>query len=167
MLALVCFNKHVEKDFLQHGLGTPYSISACFDKEDIWNFCSFLYSACQLHLFWPPCLPSPQVQLDWDQLSVFLGQLLTFSEEKKKTKKPMTFHPPKTMVYFRFSRKKKNKKRQGRYFLMNEVAQIIRVRASVFEFSIGDKHAKIICVSPARGEESKHAGGACVAVGPC
>lgn len=50
---------------------------------------------------------------------------------------------------------------------MNEVAQIIRVRASVFEFSIGDKHAKIICVSPARGEESKHAGGACVAVGPC
>lgn len=50
-LALVCFNRHVDKDFLQHGLGTPYSNSACFDKEDIWNFCSFLYSACQFHLF--------------------------------------------------------------------------------------------------------------------
>lgn len=47
------FNKHVETDFLQHGLGTPYSNSACFDKDDIWNFCSFLYSACQLHYFFP------------------------------------------------------------------------------------------------------------------
>lgn len=47
------FNKHVEKDFLQHGLGTPYSNSACFDKDDIWTFCSFLYSACQLHYFSP------------------------------------------------------------------------------------------------------------------
>lgn len=47
------FNKHVEKDFLQHGLGTPYSNSACFDKDDIWNFCSFLYSACQRHYFSP------------------------------------------------------------------------------------------------------------------
>lgn len=47
------FNKHVEKDYLQHGLGTPYSNSACFDKNDIWNFCSFLYSACPRHYFFP------------------------------------------------------------------------------------------------------------------
>lgn len=36
--------------------------------------------------------------------------------------------------------------------------------ASVFDFSIGDKHAKI-CVGSARGEASKRAGGVCVAVG--
>lgn len=53
ILGFDLFNKHVEKDFLQHGLGTPYSNSACFDKDDIWNFCSFLYSACQLHYFSP------------------------------------------------------------------------------------------------------------------
>ena len=53
------FDKHVEKVLLQHGLGTPYSNSACFDKDDIWTFCSFLYSACQLHYF-PP--PSPKIE---------------------------------------------------------------------------------------------------------
>lgn len=31
------FNKHVEKGFWQHGLGTSYSNSACFDKDDIWR----------------------------------------------------------------------------------------------------------------------------------
>lgn len=42
ILNLILFNKHVEKDFLQHGLGTPYSNSACFDKDDIWKFLQFL-----------------------------------------------------------------------------------------------------------------------------
>lgn len=44
LLVLVCilfevhsFNKHVEKGFWQHGLGTSYSNSACFDKDDIWR----------------------------------------------------------------------------------------------------------------------------------
>lgn len=32
------FNKHVEKGFWQHGLGTSYSNSACFDKDDIWRY---------------------------------------------------------------------------------------------------------------------------------
>lgn len=54
------FNKHVEKDYLQHGLGTPYSNSACFDKDDIWNFCSFLYSACPRHYF----SPQPSIELN-------------------------------------------------------------------------------------------------------
>lgn len=61
------FNKHVEKDYLQHGLGTPYSNSACFDKDDLWNFCSFLYSACPRHYF----SPSPSIDL-YDKL-VLLG----------------------------------------------------------------------------------------------
>lgn len=69
------FNKHVEKDYLQHGLGTPYSNSACFDKDDIWNFCSFLYSACPRHYFSPP----PSIELN-DKLVflVFQDQLLNF-----------------------------------------------------------------------------------------
>lgn len=98
------FNKHVEKDFLQHGLGTPYSNSACFDKDDIWNFCSFLYSACQLHYF----SPSP---LNWtlQQISSWSSVAIYWSFNKRHS-------TPKVMFSFRFLRKNKW---QGKYFIFN------------------------------------------------
>lgn len=100
------------------------------------------------------------------RLALGLPRPIDIFRGKKKIKN-MTFHPLQSMVYFRFSRKKRIIKRQWKSFLINEVDQIFRVRPSVFGFSIGDKHAKIIRVGPARGDKSKHAGGACIAVGPC
>lgn len=86
------FNKHVEKDSLQHGLGTPYSNSACFDKDDIWNFCSFLYSACPRHLLFSS--PPPSIELKDKTTELYLTFL-----DKHST--------PKVMVRFRFLRRKK------------------------------------------------------------
>lgn len=68
---------------------------------------------------------------------------------------------PPTQVHGLFQvfqeEKKSEIKRQGKLFLINEVDRIVRIRASGIEFSLGDKHAKIICVGPAGGEEGKHA----------
>lgn len=68
------------------------------------------------------------------------------------------------MVYFRFSKKKKRIiriiKRQGKYFLINEVDQIVKVPTSVFEFNVGDKTCKNnLCGSR---KEVKRAIGRCV-----
>lgn len=63
LLVLVCilfevhsFNKHVEKGFWQHGLGTSYSNSACFDKDDIWRKNNAV--SCTVHVDDDP-LPPP------------------------------------------------------------------------------------------------------------
>lgn len=129
------FNKHVEKDFLQHGLGTPYSNSACFDKDDIWNFCSFLYSACQLHYF----SPSPWIEL---YSKLVLGHPRPVIEVSTKT-----FHP-QGHIFFQVFEKKKSDKENILYLM--EVDETV-VIASVFYFSIVDEHAKIICIGTARG----------------
>lgn len=51
-------------------------------------------------------------------------------------------------------------KRQGKYFLINEVDQIVKVPKSVFEFSVGDKTCKNnLCGSR---KEVKRAIGRCV-----
>lgn len=100
-LNLTYFNKHVERYFLQHVLGTPYSNFACFDKEDIWNFCSFLYSACQLDYFSPHITPS-------SKLVVCLPQpIMEVQKIKQKTFHPVPL-PPKVIFSFRFWGKKGN-----------------------------------------------------------
>lgn len=83
----------------------------------------------------------------------------------EENKKKHTHNIPPTQVHglfhvFQEKKTKQNKiKRQGKYFLFDEVDQIVRVRG-VFEFSIGDKHAKMnLCGS------CKHSGGVCVALG--
>lgn len=82
----------LKRYFLQHGLGTPYCNSACFDKEDIWNFCSFLYSACQLHLF---CHPPSSSTSNRTGLGLALGlprPIIDISKEKKEDIPPAWAH---------------------------------------------------------------------------
>lgn len=47
------FNKHVEKGFWQHDLGTSYSNSACFDKDDIWRKKQFLVQCMSMMILLP------------------------------------------------------------------------------------------------------------------
>lgn len=85
----------LKRYFLQHGLGTPYCNSACFDKEDIWKFCSFLYSACQLHLFCAP--PPPPPPPNRTGLGLALGLPRPIIDISKKRKKKKDF--PSTQVH--------------------------------------------------------------------
>lgn len=92
-LNLTYFNKHVERYFLQHVLGTPYSNFACFDKEDIWNFCSFLYSACQLDYFSPHITPS-------SKLVVGLPQPIMEVSKNKTKNIPPRAPPSQSHIFF-------------------------------------------------------------------
>ena len=111
------FDKHVEKVLLQHGLGTPYSNSACFDKDDIWTFCSFLYSACQLHYF-PP--PSPKIEF-YSKLVIGLNWPIVNVLSKHST--------PMIIFFFVFD--------MENILYLTEVDNTV-VIASVFYFSIVD-----------------------------
>lgn len=67
--------------------------------------------------------------------------------KEKKNKNKKTFHP-QCHNYFQVFKSKKNDEENILY--LKEVDETV-VIASVFHFSIVDKHAKIICIGTARG----------------
>lgn len=69
------FNKHVEKGFWQHGLGTSYSNSACFDKDDIWR-----KKKCTVHVDDEPLL---HPELNFSEIRLWSHE----DQKKKKEKK--------------------------------------------------------------------------------
>lgn len=109
------FNKHVERDFLQHGLGTPYSNSACFDKDDIWTFLQFLVQCMSASLSPAPSLHL-KLNLTGKQISSRSFETIYWSLKRRTKQTNKKQHStPSVIITFRFSKEKK--KWRGKYFI--------------------------------------------------